>query len=282
MSLVILVIGATGKTGRRLVRHLRAAGHGVRPAGRSAMDGLVPFDWANESTFDAVLQGMKAVYLMPPAMVEDASDRMASFLARAGKSGVEHVVFLSSLGISFPGEPAMSGRHKHEEAVRASGLSWTILRPSGFFQNFSEGFLLPAIRNHDAIASTARNGAAAMIDAGDIAAVAAAALTGKNWTHATLALTGPDALTMADIAVILSAAAGRKIEYRPVPPEGMEAMLAEAGMPAAYADMLLRDMTAIRDGHAAEVTNAVEQVTGRKPRSFEAFAEAAAGIWAKA
>lgn len=103
----------------------------------------------------------RAIYLVPPAFVEDPSDVVAAFLGQARRSGVGSVVALSSMGVAFPYEPQDSGRRNVERAVRESGLQWTILRATGFAQNFSEGFLLPAILQAGAVATATGTGAVA-------------------------------------------------------------------------------------------------------------------------
>lgn len=137
-----LVLGATGKIGRRLVPILkRERGAEVRPTSRSGDDGYALFDWHKPQTWHAAVAKADSVFLIGPEMVEDPSDQIGAFLSLAGKEGVEKVVAVSSLGVTFPTEPANSGRLKVEAVIKASGLNWTILRPGGFHQNFSEGFL---------------------------------------------------------------------------------------------------------------------------------------------
>src|SRR5690242_9584965 len=106
----VLVLGGTGRTGRRLVPHLTARGVTARVASRTPPSGGVRFDWHRPDTHDDALRGIDAVYLVTPAMVEDPSERVAAFLARARRAGVTRVVALSSLGAEFPGEAPDSGR----------------------------------------------------------------------------------------------------------------------------------------------------------------------------
>lgn len=279
MANTILVTGATGKTGRRLIPLLQEQGLSVRAASRVPSVGQVAFDWDNPVSQSSALSGATAIYLIPPALVEDPTPTVAPFLALAKTAGVRSLVLVSSMGTAFPAEPQNSGRRKLEALVRDSGLDWTMLRPSGFMQNFSEGFLLPAVRN-GAIPNPAGQGKVAMVDAGDIAAVAAAVLVGTG-QHAgqVYDLTGPSALNFDEIAQIIAREAGRSVVARPMTSPQFLAMLEGAGVPSDYAAMLLRDQEAIRDGAAASVSDTVTRLVGRPPRSFGVYAAEAAGAW---
>jgi uncharacterized protein YbjT (DUF2867 family) len=275
----ILVVGATGKTGRRLIPRLLARGVTVRAAARTPAPGLTPFDWQHPQTHDAALNGMEAVYLVPPAMVENPAEQITAFLRRAVQAGVQRVVALSSLGVTFAAEPTDSGRRQFEQHVMDSGIDWTLLRPNGFFQNFSEGFLLPGIRHAAMIASACGEGAAAMVDADDIAAVAEQALLHDGHVGTTPVITGPEALSFTQVAKLISRVAGRTIGYQPITPDAMARLLGEAGVPPDYAAMLLRDMAAIRDGEAAGICDSVDRICARPAISFEQYADAAADAW---
>jgi len=225
------------------------------------------------------VEGVDAIYLVPPAMVEDPAPLVAPFLAAARRAGVRGVVLISSMGAGFPSEPPGSGRRKLEALVADSGLAWTILRPSGFMQNFSEGFLLPAVRG-GAIPNPAGDGKAAMVDAIDIAAVAAAVLTdGARHAGQVHDVTGPSPISFAQIAAVITEEAGRPVAVRPTTSPQFLAMLEGAGVPSDYAAMLLRDQEAIRDGAAAAVADTVQRLAGRPARPFADYAAEAAGAW---
>ncbi|BDP44290.1 oxidoreductase (plasmid) [Deinococcus aetherius] len=282
MTETVLVLGSTGKTGRRLVPRLTASGLKVRAASRKAGEGRVHFDWDRRETHLPALRGADALYLVAPDLVEDPTPVVGPFLESAEREGVTRVVLLSSLGTEFPNEDPDSGRRKVERQVMASGLAWTILRPSGFAQNFSEGFLLPGILRAGAVASVTGSGAVALVDAGDIAAVAAAALTEDGHSGATYAVTGPEALTFAQAAATIGQVIGRDIGYRQISPDELTGILVGSGIPADYAAMVVRDQEAIRDGAGATVTGTVAQVTGRPATPFAAYAAGAARAWTSA
>ncbi|KRA65552.1 hypothetical protein ASD89_18530 [Caulobacter sp. Root656] len=277
----VLVIGATGKTGRRLVPELRARGAAVRAASRRAAEGLTPFDWGRPETFAPALSGADAVYLVPPAFVEDPTAATGALLDEARRAGVGTVVLLSSLGATFAGEPEGSGRRRLERQVTTSGLDWTILRPTGFNQNFSEGFLLPGILQADKVVTAAGDGAVAHVDAGDIAAVAAVALTAPGHAGAAYAVTGPQALDFDAAAALIGQAAGRTITHAPLPSAAFGDILKQAGVPDDYLAMVLRDQAGIEAGAAAVVTDVVARVTGRPAVAFADYARGAAGAWAR-
>jgi uncharacterized protein YbjT (DUF2867 family) len=278
----VLVLGATGKTGRRLVPRLLDRGVHVRAASRQPGDGRTLFDWDRPDTHDAALAGVDAVYLVGPELVEDPTAVVGPFLDRARRAGVSRVVAVTSLGVEFPHEGPDSGRRKLERDAMESGMNWTILRPGGFSQNFSEAFLLPGIVQTDAVATATGDGAVAFVDAEDIAAVAAAALTEDGHARATYTITGPEALTFEAAAAIISKVTGRTITHRKISSDAFLDLLRGAGMPADYAAIVVRDQEAIRDGFGAAVTDVVEQVGGRPATSFADYAARAASAWSRA
>jgi uncharacterized protein YbjT (DUF2867 family) len=282
MTQTVLVLGATGKSGRRLVSRLAARGVAVRAASRQPGSDQVLFDWDKPATHPAALDGADSVYLVTADGVEDATRQVGPFLRTAARSGVRHVVVVSSLLVEFPNIPPDSGRHRLEAQVRESGLQWTVLRPSFINQNFSEGFLLPGILAAGMVASAAGNGKVAAVDADHIAAVAAAALTEPGHAGATYVLTGPEALTFDEAAATISAAAGRPVRHQPIAADELAAILRRAGVPADYAAGIVASQVAIAEGYGAVVAEAVRDVGGKQPVRFAEYAAAAAaaGFWA--
>ncbi|GGA40424.1 NAD(P)H-binding protein [Pelagibacterium lentulum] len=273
----ILVIGATGKTGRCLVPMLAGNTVTARPASRKKLTGHVLFDWASPETWQPAVEGINAVYLVGPDLVEDPSGQVTAFLDSARQAGVARVVGLSSLGVSFPHEPPMSGRSKVESAIMGSGLEWTILRPSGFYQNFSEGFFAPGLAAGRVQTATG-SGKAAFIDATDIAAVAAVALTQPGHTGQIYALTGPQAFSISEGVEVFARSTGRTISYGALTEDEFRSMMLGFGLPAAFAEVVVRDQLAIRNGFATEVSEVVEQVIGRPPISFAQFVDSVVNV----
>ncbi|MGW6913929.1 SDR family oxidoreductase, partial [Kitasatospora sp. NPDC054939] len=170
----ILVTGATGKSGRRVVSQLRAKGLPVRAAARN---GEHIFDWTDSGTWDAALEGVRSIYVVQL----DGTKLVRPFIERAVQQGVRRIVLASGRGIDNPdyakdSSGVFEGIVDSEAAVRESGLEWTISRPGWFAQNFSEGFFADAVRAGE-LRLPAGDGAASFVDAEDIAAVVVAALT---------------------------------------------------------------------------------------------------------
>jgi uncharacterized protein YbjT (DUF2867 family) len=276
MPQAVLVLGATGTTGRRLVPKLVAQGVTVRAASRQPAEGFLLFDWNAPDTHSPALEGVDGVYLLATAMVENPADITGPFLELAKRTGVQKVVVLSSMAAQFPNGEQL-GAYKLEQQIMTSGLEWTLLRPGFFSQNLSEGFLLPGIVHADTIATATGDGAVAFIDADDIAAVAAAALTQPGHTGKAYVITGPEALTLNDAAAIISDAAGRPISNRAISADELTRILLDAGLPADYAaNLIFGSQFAIRDGFASTVTDVVARVGGRPPTRFVDFAARAA------
>ncbi|MFC5753091.1 NAD(P)H-binding protein [Actinomadura rugatobispora] len=275
----ILVLGGTGKTGRRVASLLRAQGTPVRAASRTAEH---PFDWTDRGTWDKALEGARAVFIVP----FDGEALTRPFVERAVRHGVERVVLLSGRGLDDPSyvgeeaelvEPHIDG----ERAVRAlTGTAWTIVRPGWFAQNFSEGFLREAVLAGE-LRLPAGDGAASFVDAEDIAAVAVAALTGDGHAGRIYELSGPRALTIAEAVAEISAATGRAVRYVPLAPEEFVAELVGEGWPEADARGMATAVAAIRNGLDAHLSDGVRRALGREPRDFTEFAKAAAaaGAW---
>jgi uncharacterized protein YbjT (DUF2867 family) len=266
-----LVLGGTGKTGRRVVDRLSARGLPVRAGSRT---GEPPFDWNDRSTWAAALAGARSAYVTyhPDLAFPGAAGTIAAFARTAVAAGVRHIVLLSGRGE----EEALHS----EDAVRGSGAEWTVLRASWFMQNFSEYFLLEPVLD-GVIALPAGGVAEPFVDTGDIADVAVAALTGPGHGGKTYELTGPRLLTFADVADELSRATGRSITYAPVTAQEYLAAAVEHGVPAEEAGPLTDLFTRVLDGRNAHVTGDVSRVLGRPARDFTDYARstAATGVW---
>lgn len=272
----ILITGGTGKTGGRVVSRLRAQGAPVRVASRS---GEPPFDWFDRATWDAALDGVKAVYLVPI----DGELLTRPFIERAVELGVERVVLLSGRGVDVPGysgEANIAGATHvdGEAAVRDSGIAWTILRPAWFAQNFSEGSFLDAILAGE-LRLPAGDGAASFVDAEDIAAVAVAALTEDGHGGQIYELSGPRALTIADAVAEISGATGRAVRYVPLSPGEFVAELTGQGWSSAEAEDYAEAVSPIRRGMDSHLSDGVRRALGRQPRDFTDYVKASVGAW---
>ncbi|MFI6876369.1 NAD(P)H-binding protein [Streptomyces sp. NPDC050400] len=270
----VLVTGATGRTGRRVAEAAGAAGLTVRAASRS---GAVRFDWADPGTWDAALRGADGAYLAFPSDIgaPDAAPAVGALARRAVELGVRRLVLLSARG-EDQALPA-------EEALRASGADWTVLRCAWFHQNFSEGPLLDQVRGPE-LAFAAPDGLREpFLDARDIAEVAVRVLREPTGRYAgeVLDLTGPELLTWGEALTAIAAAAGTPKRYVAVPVRDYGGALLEFGVPQEEVGFLMELFGTLLDGRNASLTGDVERVLGRAPRPFTSFAAeaAAAGTW---
>jgi uncharacterized protein YbjT (DUF2867 family) len=262
----ILVLGATGSTGRRVTERLRSAGYLVRAASRHSK---VRFDWADRTTWEPAVTGAARMYLMAP----DGQPVDPSFVRLAAEQGVRHIVLLSSQGIEAMGDERLLAA---ERTVRSSGADWTILRPGWFHQNFDEGFFRPAVLAGE-LALPLGDVRQVFVDADDIAATAVTALTGDGHAGQTYALTGPRALSFAEAVEIIGRAVGRSIRFLGTAEEYLAAQ-AVLGVPEEQTRQVIAAFAALRSLGDAQPTTVVREVTGRDPKSFGSYAtEAAAG-----
>jgi uncharacterized protein YbjT (DUF2867 family) len=266
----ILVLGGTGKTGRRIVERLTARGLPVRIGSRS---GEPRFDWDDRSTWGPVLDGVGAAYVahywdaMP-----GAAQTLGAFADLAVERGVRRLVLLSGRGEEEAG--------RAERAVRDSGAELTILRSTWFAQNFSEDYWQGLVQSND-VALPAGDIPEPFVDAGDITDVAVAALTDDRHVGELYELTGPRLLTFAEAVLEISRALGREIRYRPISIEDFAAAATEQGVPSEVVEMLTFIFGEVLDGRNAHLGDGVQRALGREPRDFSDYARdaAATGIW---
>lgn len=270
MTAPVLVIGATGKTGRRVADKLAAKGVAVR---RGARGSATPFDWTQRETWAPALRGVRAVYVtyFPDLAVPGATDDVAALTEMAREAGVEKIVLLSGRG------------EQHAEAAEAvvarSGLRYTLVRCAWFAQNFSEGVMRDAVMG-GVLALPAGDVPEPIVDADDIADVVVAALTEPGHDGQLYELTGPRLLTFGEMASAIGAAMGRPVQFQPISFEELHAALA-AGGDTAMADLVTMIMRETMDGRNAVLADGVERALGRPPRDFADYCRdaAAAGAW---
>jgi uncharacterized protein YbjT (DUF2867 family) len=266
----ILVTGGTGTTGSRVARRLREAGADVRVASRHPREaGAVAFDWTVERTFGAAVAGVDAIYLVAPTGVFDALGVMRAGLEAALASGVRRFVLLSASAVERDG--IMMGKVHAFLAERA--LEAVVLRPSWFMQNFTAGPHAASARAEGVIYSATGDGVVPIIDAEDIAAVAAKALLGSTSGIAEVLLTGPQALSYDEIADMVGRHLGRQVRHQRLSQEALAARLAGAGLPDDYAAALAEMDCTIGAGGAARVADGVKVWTGGEPTPFETVLE---------
>jgi uncharacterized protein YbjT (DUF2867 family) len=271
-----LVLGGTGKTGRRVVERLEARGLPVRVGSRS---GEPPFDWEDEATWAPALSGVGSVYVSyyPDIAVPGAVEAVRSFAELAVENGVRRLVLLSGRG-----EPeAERAERALQEVVDAkAGAEWTILRSTWFMQNFSEDFMLEHVLSGE-IRLPAGDVPTPFLDVDDIADVAVAALTDKRHAGQLYELTGLRSLTFTEAAAEIAEATGREVRYVPVSLEEHAAEAAEHGVPAEVVELLTYLFAEVVDGRNADTTDGVRRALGREPKDFTDYTRdtAATGVW---
>jgi len=266
-----LVLGATGKTGSQILQRLQAAQHPVRIGSRSASPA---FDWNDEAGWDAVLRDVDAVYInyAPDLAIPGATNSIQAFVDKAKQHGVTRLVLLSGRG--------EAEAQACERIVQESGIDWTIVRASWFYQNFSEGAFIDMVLSGQ-ITLPAGDTPEPFVDVDDIADVAVAALTEPGHTGEIYEVTGPRLMTFTDIAAELSNATAREISYIQIPHEAFVSAVSESGAPKEVAWMLDYLFSTVLDGRNAHLTDGVERALGRPPRDFKDYARdvAARGLW---
>ena len=266
-----LILGGNGKTGSRVVKRLRQAGRPVRVGSRA---GVPPFDWANRETWEPALRGVKSAYVayQPDLAAPGGLETVQAFFGQAVESGIKKLVLLSGRG-EVEAEQA-------EQALRATGLEWTILRSSWFCQNFSESFFLDPILAGE-IALPAALAAEPFIDVDDIADIAFRALTETGHAGRFYEITGPQAMTFAEAIGEIAGAIGRDIAVIEISSEDYRAELVRQGVPADHIGLIMYLFTTVLDGRNTSVTDGVQRALGRAPRAFSEYVRqtAATGVW---
>ena len=266
----ILVIGSTGKTGKRVVDQLEKRGIAVRHGSRSAD---IPFDWDKPQTWAPALAGVDKAYVTyyPDLAVPGSVDAIRNLIEVAKDAGVRRMVLLSGRN--------EAEAEKAERVVMASGLEWTIVQCAFFAQNFDEGAWLDEVLA-GTVSLPVDQVQEPFVDADDIADVVVAALTDDRHVGQLYELTGPRLLSFRDAVAEIGAAAGRPINFVSVPIEDYTAMLTEYGLPQDFIWLLNHLFTEVL-GSKVQLADGVERALGRAPKDFADYAReaAATGVW---
>ena len=266
-----LVLGGTGKTGRRVAERLDRMGWPTRIGSRSAEP---CFDWNDRRTWAAALEGVASVYIAyyPDLAVPGAAETIEAFIEAALARGAKRLVLLSGRG--------EEEAQRAERMLQSSDAEWTILRASWFAQNFSENFLLDAVLSGTVVLPVG-DVQEPFVDADDIADVAVAALTEHGHAGRLYELTGPRLMTFTEVVRTIADAANRPVEFVEVTPQQYKAGLEQLGLAEDYVALVMYLLTTVLDGRNAHLADGVRQALGREPRDFAAYAKATAatGIW---
>ena len=276
---MILITGATGTTGREVVKALATRGIAARAMVRATIStgelpaGITPVkgDFDDEGSLERALSGVERAFLLTPSS-EHAEEQQLRFVTAARNAGVRHIVKLSQFAAS-PASPVRFLRYHAavEQAIRASGMAWTFLRPNLFMQGLLH--FAGMIRDKGMFAAPIGDARVSIIDVRDIAAAAAAALTEDGHENTIYTLTGPEALTHAEMAAKLSAATGRSIAFVDASEDAMRHAMAGVGMPEWQIEGLIEDYAHYHRGEAAEIAEGVRSATGTNPKTFADFAD---------
>lgn len=266
-----LVLGGTGKTGRRVAERLQTRGIKTRIASRSANPS---FDWNDPHNWDEILEGVTAAYISfaPDLAIPGATDAIHRFVELAVSRGVTRLVLLSGRG--------EQEAQACEQIVQATDVEWTIVRASWFMQNFSEGEFLDMVLS-GVITLPAENIPEPFIDINDIADVAVAALTEEGHAYEVYEVTGPRLMTFTELAEEISAAIDRDVQFIQIPRVDFNQAITDSGAPADIAWLLNYLFETVLDGRNASLSDGVQRALGREPADFRDFAQriAARGNW---
>ncbi|MFP4846475.1 NmrA family NAD(P)-binding protein [Winogradskyella sp. PE311] len=268
----ILVIGGTGKTGRRVANNLTQLGHNVRVVGRKTNPA---FDWENTDSFDAALKDMDRAYIVyyPDLAVPGSRDAISALTEKALEAGLEKVVLLSGKG--------ETEAEACEEIVANSGLNYTLVRASWFNQNFSEGAFLEFVLN-GIVALPMPKAEIPFVDVNDIADVVSKVILDDSYNGQTITVTGPQKRTFKQVVEIMAEAIDRHIQFVPISIDEFKEGMKQAGLPDSYVWLfgyLFQEVLGNPDNQ--EVSDDVAKVLGRPAIDFETFVKqtAATGIW---
>ena len=263
--------GASGKTGRRIVERLAVRGVPTRVGSRT---GEPPFDWNDRTTWARALDGVSAAYIayVPDLAIPGAAETVDAFARQAVEAGVQRLVLLSGRG--------EEEAQRTERRIADAGVEWTVVRCSWFSQNFSEGVFADPIRDGE-LALPVGDVPEPFVDVEDIADVAVAALTEDGHAGEIYELTGPELLTFDQAVGEIARAAARPIAFAPVAREDFMAAMRELGVSEDELWLLSYLFNEVLDGRNAQLADGVQRCLGREPRSFADYARltAASGVW---
>jgi uncharacterized protein YbjT (DUF2867 family) len=273
---MILITGATGTIGSKVVRLLAARGEPVRamtrdPSRVQAQPGaeVVRGDFGDHDSLAKAADGAGILFLLSapgPWIVQHDE----SMLAAARAAGIGKVVKLSAIRADEQAGVKVGDWHlPGEQALRSSGMAWTVLRPSSFASNTLRW--TAAIRSGNPVPNTTGTGVQGVIDPRDVAEVAVRALTSDDYAHSVLTLTGPELLSVPDMAAQLGDVLGRTLQTVDVPLEAYREQMLAAGIDPVFAEVAVNGSRLIGNGGNARLTDEVQQVLGRPPRTFRAW-----------
>lgn len=267
----IAIVGATGKTGQRVLAQLQALEYSVRALSRNSE---YPFDWTDRSGWSKALQGVDSAYVtyFPDLAVPQAAEDIRAFVALAKSLGVKHIVLLSGRG--------EEGAQLAEQLLIGSGLEWNVVRASWFMQNFSESFMLEGI-NAGQLVLPKPKADEPFIDVDDIADVVVAALTRTDLRNLLLEITGPQLLSFEACVESIAEATGQEITFATASIDDYLLGAKAQGLPDDLAWLINELFENVLDGRNESTTDMIEKVLRRPAKSFQQYVKETAqtGVW---
>jgi uncharacterized protein YbjT (DUF2867 family) len=274
---MILVTGSTGNVGCEVVKQLATVGHKVRALVQNEGDAkrrfptnvdIVKGNLNDPTTIDAAMAGVDRIYLIAP-LTPQLTQHDSTVIKAAKRAGVKHVVKQSVLGAQYEGITLAKWHRASEKEIEASGMSWTFIRPSGFFANALAW--TQSIRHGGAVYWPTGAGKLGIVDARDIAAVAVKALVESGHEARAYEVTGSKAWSSQEQVDTISRTIGKPLKFVDVPDGAARDSMLGQGMPAQIVDVMLEFTGLVRSGNAGTVTDTVWKITGKTPRTWEAW-----------
>ncbi len=277
---LILIVGASGTVGSHLVQQLQRQGYRTRSTTSknvATTDQLVHVNLATGEGIHAAFEGVDRAFLLSPPGYADQYAMLSPLIQEAKRRGLKKVVLMTAMGANASDATPF---RQAEIELEKSGLSYNIIRPNWFMQNFNS-FWIQGINEHGAILLPAGNAKVSFLDARDISSVAAKLLTSDEFDGRDFDLTGAEAFDHSEVAAAISQVSGRKVEYKEISPEDFRKGLLQAGLPQGYADFLVLIFGFLKEGYSARTTNSVKEITGQQPRRLATYANDFKQSWIK-
>lgn len=273
----VLIVGASGTVGSEIAKILKAEGHNVRltTSRKPAHKEQVQIDLLTGQGIREAFEGVDRAFFLSPPGHTDQYSILSPLIQEAKRRGLKKVVLMTAMGANMNPEAPF---RRAEVELEKSGLTYNIIRPTWFAQNFATMWS-GDIRAEGKIKLPAGEGRVGFIDSRDISAVAAKLLFSDKFNNKDFDLTGPVAMTHADAAKVLSQVTGKKIVFDNTTPDQFLKTLLGFGLKKDYAEFLVMIMGFLRDGYSAQITGNVKEILGREPHSFERFAQDFKSAW---
>ncbi len=268
----ILIIGASGLVGSAVAAQLKSQGQSVRTTTSKKAAATADNVYLNLQTGEGLkdaFEGIDRAFFMSPAGYADPYSLLAPLIQEAKRRGLQKVVLMTAMGVNYDESTPF---RRAEVELEKSGLGYNIIRPNWFMQNFHT-FWIGGIKEFGKILLPAGDAKTSFIDSRDISEVAAKLLLDDSQSGKAFDLTGPEALTHAQVASLISQGTGRKVAYQEIEPTALKKSLLQAGLPEDYSDMLLFILEKLKAGYSAAITESVPQLLGRPARKFAGYVQ---------